>query len=85
MTLDVAHLNVPVLNEACLFNLWMCNCWANQADKCLCAYENENQESVTIVKPSMGKCRKGAGEVTDMTAAGDQVGHAQLGFGGLAL
>jgi hypothetical protein len=26
---DVFHKNVPVLNEACLYNLWMCACWAN--------------------------------------------------------
>ena len=44
----VYHLNVPVLNEACLYNLWMCACWANQADGCLCAYENEDQDSITV-------------------------------------
>lgn len=79
------HKNVDVLNEACLFNLWMCSCWANQATGCLCAFENPNQESVTIVKPSMGACPVGSSPVTDMTAAGDQLGHAPLGFGGLAL
>ena len=37
---DITHKNVDVLNESCLFNLWMCNCWANQATGCLCAFEN---------------------------------------------
>ena len=23
------RLHVPVTNEACLFSLWMCACWAN--------------------------------------------------------
>ena len=26
---DYYHLNVPVVNEACVYNLWMCACWAN--------------------------------------------------------
>ena len=26
---DYYHLNVPVINEACVYNLWMCACWAN--------------------------------------------------------
>ena len=82
---DIYHLNVPVTNEACLYNLWMCACWANQADACLCAFENPEQESVTVVKPTMGKCPKGAGPITDMGATGDMAGHAPLGFGALAL
>jgi hypothetical protein len=81
----LTHKSVPVLNEACLYNLWMCACWANQADGCLCAFENPEQASVTIEKPSMGVCRTGSSAITDMTAAGDTVGHAQNGFGGLAL
>jgi len=63
----------------------MCACWANQADGCLCAFENAEQASVTVQKPTMGVCGPGAGKITDMSAAGDQKGHAQLGFGGLAL
>jgi hypothetical protein len=39
-TEEWTHKNVDVLNESCLFNLWMCNCWANQATGCLCAFEN---------------------------------------------
>lgn len=82
---EVRHLNVPVDNEACLYNLWMCACWANQADGCLCAFTNPNFESVKIMKPTMGTCPNGSSPVTDMTAAGDEEGHALLGFGGLAL
>ena len=35
-----SHKVVPVTNEQCLYSLWMCACWANQADGCLCAFEN---------------------------------------------
>jgi hypothetical protein len=34
------HKNVPVTNEKCLYALWMCACWANSEDGCLCAFEN---------------------------------------------
>lgn len=78
------HLRVPVTNEACLYQLWMCSCWASQTDGCLCAQENNGLGTVTIIKPSQG-CPIGSGEVTDTSAAGDTKGHALLGFGGLAL
>ena len=81
----VFHKSIPVTNEKCLYALWMCACWANQASGCLCAYENPNQESVTIVKPQAGKCPDGAEKVEDMTAQGDREGHSMYGFGGLAL
>lgn len=78
------HLTVPVTNEACLFSLWMCACWASGSDGCLCAQENPTG-SVTITKPKEGGCKGFAGPVTDTSAAGDSKGHALLGFGGLAL
>ena len=49
-TNTATHKLVPVTNEKCLYNLWMCSCWANQADGCLCAFENPDQESVTVIK-----------------------------------
>ena len=79
------HKKIPVENEACLYSLWMCACWANQADGCLCAFENPLQASVTIMKPSAGGCPPGAGKMTDTTAAGDSKGHILFGMGGLAL
>ena len=41
---------VEVTNQSCAYKLWMCACWANQADGCLCARENPD-ETVTIIKP----------------------------------
>ena len=38
----VQHKSIPVTNEKCLYALWMCACWANQASGCLCAFENPN-------------------------------------------
>jgi hypothetical protein len=42
------HKSVPVANEACVYALWMCACWANSADGCLCAYEEAAGVAVTI-------------------------------------
>ena len=83
--LIAGHKVTAVTNAQCLYSLWMCACWANQADGCLCAFENPEQKSVTIEKPTMGKCRPGASKLTDTRADGDGVGHAKLGAGGLAL
>ena len=79
------HKVVPVSNESCLYSLWMCACWANQAEGCLCAYEAAEQAYVTIEKPTMGHCRSGSSALTDVTAAGDGIFPVIYGAGGLAL
>ena len=80
------HRIVPVVNAACLYNLWMCACWANQADGCLCALENPGKNDVTIVKPSMGTCPEGSSKLEGTSAIGGGDGaFAPDGAGALAL
>ena len=81
-----SHHIIPVVNEACLYNLWMCACWANQADGCLCALENPGKNDITIVKPSMGSCPEGSSKLETVTAIGGGDGaFAPDGAGGLAM
>lgn len=58
---------VEVKNQSCLYKIWMCACWANQAPGCLCAFENADK-TVTMVKPKMGVCPMGAGKLLNPKA-----------------
>lgn len=82
----VGHKIVPVTNEKCLYSLWMCACWANQADGCLCASEDSGKDSVTIVKPTMGSCPAGSSKLqsTGFTGGGSGSTSADGGAGALA-
>jgi hypothetical protein len=80
------HKIVPVVNEACLYSLWMCACWANQADGCLCAFENPGKNDITLIRPQMGKCPDGSSDLMYTGAAGPGYGNfATDGAGALAL
>lgn len=65
---------VEVTNQACLYKLWMCSCWASQTEGCLCAKENADN-TVTMVRPSMGVCPVGTGKLLNPKAQ-DTGGYA---------
>ena len=68
------HHYVEVKNQSCLYKIWMCACWASQADGCLCAHENPD-DTVTMVKPKMGVCQAGEGKLLNPKAK-DTGGYA---------
>ena len=61
------HKRYEITNQACLYKLWMCACWASQAEGCLCAKENP-EDNVTIIKPIAGDCPKGSGPIKNPKA-----------------
>jgi hypothetical protein len=80
------HRIVPVVNEECLYTLWMCACWANQADGCLCAYENPGKVDIKVVRPYMGVCPAGSSKLENTgTIVRDEGTYASAGMGALAL